>query len=166
MESPGQHLYFGAGTGPLKASPLQTFVQKQSAVAFPDQSLDPLCTSSAEKVQRIRDIRASTQAVLDDRSQTVHWTEIRISGYDINILKADCIIEHETLLGSPWKAVIPKSVHLHESLPDSMRYWYWKKQKPESSDPIRERGCWPRSALQKYGYPLHPRQAFLTQFRW
>ena len=68
----GQSPYLGPGTGPLKTPLFQTLVLEQPSLPFPDQAFDPVGPSSAEKIQGIRNKRAAVQAVLDQRSKTVH----------------------------------------------------------------------------------------------
>ena len=62
---------FGRIPRPLEAAILESFVQQQKSVTFPQQSFDPVSSSAAEQEKRIRIKRFEIILMLDDPGETI-----------------------------------------------------------------------------------------------
>ena len=66
---------------PLEAAILESFVQQQKSVAFPQQSLDPVSSSAAEQEERIRIKRIEIILMPDNPGETIYAiSEISVAG--------------------------------------------------------------------------------------
>ena len=87
---------FFRGSGPLEAAPRgETFVEKAGSVSFEDESLDPVCASSAEKKKRsfFQCIKAIVETHV--RGQAVYSPpEIDAAAADYCALESNAVPKH------------------------------------------------------------------------
>ena len=66
---------------PLETAILESFVQQQKSVTFPQESFDPVCSSAAEQEKRICIKRIEIILMLDDPGETIDAiSEISVAG--------------------------------------------------------------------------------------
>ena len=81
--------------GPLKAAGLQPLVQQHKSVALPEQGLDPILPSAAEKEQRVGE-RIQPELLLNQRSQAVNTKpEVCAAASDYDPVSTGEICQHD-----------------------------------------------------------------------